>query len=154
MSSSPLLAQGYRTEYPDAGKTRGVSNSKGGAMSRRFLIDAIGWGFVLWLIGYVLGILFFAIVPVNLIGWAIMPIGILIAVWILLTRVRGETLGYYVLVAVVWTVIAVVCDYFLLVLLFKPVDGYYKLDVYLYYVITFVLPIIVGWRKLAAPKPA
>jgi len=30
---------------------------------------------------------------------------------------------------------------------FKPADGYYKLDVYLYYALTFALPLIVGWRK-------
>ena len=38
--------------------------------------------------------------------------------------------------------------------LFKPADGYYKPDVYLYYAITFVLPIVVGWWKLRARKPA
>ncbi len=123
-------------------------------MTRRFLMDALGWGFVLWLIGYVLGILFFAVVPANLIGWVIMPIGILVALWILLTRVKGESLRYYVLVAVAWTVIAIVCDYFLLVQLFKPADGYYKVDVYLYYAITLALPILVGWWKLRAMRPA
>jgi hypothetical protein len=109
---------------------------------------------VLWLIGYVLGILLFAIVPVNLIGWVIMPIGILIALWILFTRVKGDALRYYILVAVVWTAIAIVCDYFLLVQLFKPAGGYYKLDVYLYYALTFVLPILVGWWKLGDKKLA
>jgi hypothetical protein len=44
-----------------------------------------------------------------------------------------------------------VFDYFLLVKVFKPVDGYYKLDVYLYYVLTFILPLIVGWRKSVLP---
>jgi hypothetical protein len=33
---------------------------------------------------------------------------------------------------------------------FHPPDGYYKPDVYLYYVSTFVLPLIVGWRKTPA----
>ena len=37
--------------------------------------DALGWGFVLWLIGYALGVILFAFVPVNFIGWMIMPIG-------------------------------------------------------------------------------
>ena len=123
-------------------------------MSRRFWIDALLWGFVLWLIGYVLGILFFAFVPANLLGWAIMPIGILVALWILFTRVKGDSLQYYVLVALTWTAIAILADYFLLVQLFKPADGYYKLDVYLYYAITFVLPIVVGWWKLRGKKPA
>ncbi len=123
-------------------------------MSRRFWIDALLWGFVLWLIGYILGILFFSVVPANLLGWAIMPIGIAVALWILLTRVKGDSLRYYVLVGVAWTVIAIVLDYFLLVQLFKPTDGYYKLDVYLYYAITLLLPILVGWLKLRARQPA
>ena len=121
-------------------------------MSRRFFIDAFGWGFALWLIGYVLGILLFAVVPPTMIGWVIMPIGIIIALWILLKKVKGDSFRYYALVAIVWVVIAVVCDYFFLVKLFKPADGYYKLDVYLYYAITFVLPLLVGWRKFGPAK--
>jgi uncharacterized membrane protein len=120
-------------------------------MSRRFFIDAFGWGFALWLIGYVLGILLFAIVPPSMIGWVIMPIGILIALWILIKKVKGDSFLYYVLLAIVWVLIAVVCDYFFLVQAFK-VAGYYKLDVYLYYAITFLLPLVVGWRKFGSQK--
>lgn len=36
---------------------------------RQFLKDASGWGFVLWLIGYALGFVFFAIAPPDMIGW-------------------------------------------------------------------------------------
>ena len=43
--------------------------------------------------------------------------------------------------------IEVVLDYFLLVKVFNPAGGYYKLDVYLYYALTFILPPLVGWRK-------
>lgn len=121
-------------------------------MTRQFAKDAFGWGFILWLIGWVLGILLFAFVPSNLLGWVIMPIGIAVAVWILWKMVRGDSMRYYLLLAVVWLVIAVVFDYFFLVKLFKPADGYYKIDVYLYYIITFVLPLLVGWRKLASRK--
>lgn len=121
-------------------------------MSRQFIKDAFGWGFALWLIGYVLGIALFAFVPPNLLGWAIMPIGIVVTLWILWKKVKGDSFRYFVLLAVVWVLIAVVCDYFFLVLAFKPADGYYKLDVYLYYALTLVLPPLVGWRKLAG-KP-
>ncbi len=41
----------------------------------------------------------------------------------------------------------IIFDYFFLVKMFKPADGYYKLDVYLYYVLTFILPLVVGWGK-------
>jgi uncharacterized membrane protein len=121
-------------------------------MSRRFFMDAFGWGFALWLIGFVLGIVLFMIVPQSMIGWVIMPIGIIIALWILLKKVKGDSFQYYALLAVVWVLIAVACDYFFLVKVFKPTDGYYKLDVYLYYAITFLLPLVVGWRKFGSQK--
>jgi len=116
-------------------------------MTKQFYKEALGWGFILWLIGYALGMLFFSIVPPLMIGWIIMPIGTAIALWVLLKKIKADSFQYYVLLAVVWTLIAVVFDYFFLVKAFKPKDGYYKLDVYLYYILTFILPIIVGWRK-------
>ncbi len=54
---------------------------------------------------------------------------------------------YYLGVACIWTAIAILCDYFFLVRPFKPADGYYKLDVYLYYALTFALPLFAGWKK-------
>jgi hypothetical protein len=121
-------------------------------MSNQLARDAFGWGFVLWLFGYCLGILLFAVVPGNLIGWVILPIGIAVALWILLKKVKGDSFRYFALVGVAWVLIAIVCDYVFLVLLFKPADGYYKLDVYLYYALTLLLPLAVGWRKQAPPK--
>lgn len=114
--------------------------------------DALGWGFVLWLIGYILGFAFFAFVPASLIGWVIMPIGILITLWVLLKKVESESFQHYVLVASVWTIIAIVFDYLFLVMLLKPAAGYYKLDVYIYYASTFILPLIIGWYKTSTQK--
>ena len=116
-------------------------------MKRQVLRDTLGWGFLLWLIGYALGIVLFAVVPPSLIGWIISPIGTVITLWVLLKKVKGDSLQYYLLLAIAWTLIAIVFDYFFLVKVFKPADGYYKLDVYLYYTLTFVLPLIVGWVK-------
>jgi hypothetical protein len=117
-------------------------------MKRHFIKDAFLWGFVLWLIGYVLGIVLFAVISPALLGWVIMPIGTLITLWVLLKKVNTNSFQYYVLMAVVWVLIAVVCDYIFLVKVFKPVDGYYKLDVYLYYALTLALPLFVGWKKV------
>ena len=116
-------------------------------MEKQLLKDALGWGFILWLIGYGLGMILFFVVPVSLIGWIIMPIGTIITLWVLFKKVKGDSLKYYFLVAAAWTLIAVVFDYLFLVKAFGPADGYYKLDVYLYYTLIFVLPLIVGWRK-------
>ena len=116
-------------------------------MTKQFLKDAFLWGFILWLIGYVLGIVLFAIIPPSLIGWVIMPIGTAITLWVLFKKIKGDGFRYYLLLAISWTLIAMVFDYLFLVKVFKPEDGYYKLDVYLYYILTFTLPLLVGWRK-------
>ena len=76
-----------------------------------------------------------------------MPVGIVLTLWVLLKKVKGNSLKYYLLLAVIWTLIAIVFDYFFLVLVFKPADGYYKLDVYVYYALTFILPLTIGWIK-------
>lgn len=119
-------------------------------MSKQFYKDAFGWGFILWLIGYALGIILFPIVPAAIIGWAITPIGIIMTLWVLFKKIKGGSLRYYVLLGLVWMAIAIILDYFLLVKAFKPVDGYYKLDVYLYYFLTFILPVFVGLKKKTA----
>lgn len=117
-----------------------------------FLKDAFGWGFALWIIGYLLGILLFAVVPQSVLGWVIMPIGIVVALWVLLKKVKADSFHYYLALASLWTLIAIVFDYFFLVTVFQPADGYYKLDVYLYYVLTLALPLIVWWKKQAKGK--
>ena len=116
-------------------------------MPHQLLKDAFGWGFLLWLIGYVLGMILFFIVPVGLIGWIITPIGILITVWVLMKKIDVHPLSYYLKLAVVWTLIAIVFDYIFIVFVLHPADGYYKPDVYLYYFLTFALPLVVGWKK-------
>jgi hypothetical protein len=116
-------------------------------MNGRILKDAVGWGILLWFIGYILGFVLFALVPTAMIGWIIMPFAILITLWVLIRKIRGGSWAHFLVIAIVWTAIAVAFDYLFLVKLLKPVDGYYKLDVYLYYALTFVLPSIVGFAK-------
>jgi len=116
-------------------------------MNKQLLKDTFGWGFLLWLVGYILGIVLFMVVPATLLGWIIMPMGILITFWVLFKKIKNQTLKYYLILAVVWTLIAIVFDYFFLVKVFKPADGYYKLDVYIYYLLTFGMPLVVGTIK-------
>ncbi|MEK7622637.1 MAG: hypothetical protein AAB430_02080 [Patescibacteria group bacterium] len=115
-------------------------------MTKQFLKDAFGWGFLLWLIGYVLGMMLFAVLPVNLIGWVIMPLGMAITLWVLFKKIKSEQFDYFIKLGVVWLLIAILFDYFFLVKAFKVV-GYYKPSVYLYYALTFILPLLVGWKK-------
>lgn len=116
-------------------------------MKKGFYNDAFGWGFLLWLFGYILGIALFCVVSPAFLGWVIMPFGILFTLWVLIKKIHSKDRRYYLGLSVVWTVLAIILDYFLLVKVFKPADGYYKLDVYLYYGFTFVLPLLVGWKK-------
>lgn len=116
-------------------------------MNKQLLKDSLGWGLVLWLIGYALGIVLVFVIPTSIVGWIIMPIGVLITLWVLLTRVKGAPFTHFVVIAVVWTMIAILFDYLFIVQAFKPADGYYKLDVYLYYALTLIFPLFIGWRK-------
>jgi hypothetical protein len=116
-------------------------------MKKQFYVDALVWGCVLWLIGYLLSMILFFVVPSYMIGWVILPIGIIITLWVLLEKIKGDSFNYYLHLAIAWTLIAIVFDYLFIVKALKPADGYYKLDVYLYYALTFILPLAAYWRK-------
>lgn len=114
---------------------------------------SLGWGLLLWLIGYVLGIIVFMMkVPTAWVGWIVSPFGILITLWVLIKKINFEKLASYIYLGIIWAIIAIVLDYFLFVKLFNPADGYYKLDVYIYYATTLLLPIIVGYFKTKKNK--
>jgi hypothetical protein len=113
---------------------------------KQFYKDAFGWGFVLWLIGYLLGMILFFVVPVDMLGWVILPIGTVITLWVLFKRIKEDSSNYYLFLAIAWTLMAIVFDYLFIVKALNA-DGYYKLDVYLYYTLTFILPLAAYWRK-------
>jgi len=81
-----------------------------------------------------------------------MPVGIGVTLLVLYKFVRSGSLFHYLTVALTWATIAVVCDYIFIVQMIKPADGYYKLDVYIYYVLTFVLPLLAGWWRVKTAK--
>ena len=64
-------------------------------MHKQLFKDAVSWGFVLWLIGYILGIVLFAAVPPAMLGWVIMPIGIIITLWVLIKKVKNESIALF-----------------------------------------------------------
>ena len=117
-------------------------------MTRHFAKEAFGWGAVLWLIGYALGVALIPFVPPSAVGWIILPIGVAVTWWVLMRKVHEDAAMRYAAIAIVWTIIAVILDYLLIVKAFHPADGYYKLDVYVYYGLTFMLPLIAARQKL------
>jgi len=106
----------------------------------------IVWGVALWFFGYLLGIVLFAFVPKEVIGWYIMPLGCAVTLWVLWRKIHEQSLPSYILIGFIWTTLAVVLDYVFLVRLFASTD-YYKLDVFVYYATTFFLPVVVWWYK-------
>lgn len=112
----------------------------------KIFLNTIYWGFILWLFGYILGFIFFALVPKNIIGWYIMPFGIIAMLWVLLKKIKREQQMCYFGLGLIWTIMAVILDYLFIVKLLKATD-YYKLDVYIYYILTFSISIVIGWYK-------
>jgi hypothetical protein len=117
------------------------------SLSNVFVRDMLGWGLLLWLFGYLLGFAFYGFVTPAFIGWYLMPLGIAVTCLVLWKRVRIASMSNAVLLGVGWSVIAIVCDYFFIVKLLNPPDGYYKLDVYIYYILTFALPVGATWLR-------
>jgi hypothetical protein len=117
----------------------------------KIFLNTVFWGFILWLFGYILGIVFFAFVPAGQIGWYILPFGVAFMLWVLVRKIKREELMCYFGLGLIWTLMAVALDYIFIVKLLKSA-GYYKPDVYVYYALTFVLPITVGWHKFKNKK--
>jgi hypothetical protein len=76
-----------------------------------------------------------------MIGWYVTPFGIALTCLVLWKWVRVSAIGEAILLGLIWSAIAIICDYFFLVKLLNPPDGYYKFDVYLYYLLMLALPI-------------
>ncbi len=111
------------------------------------LKDTLGFGTLLWLIGYLASMaLYFSPLSYSL-GWIILVIFTPFTVWVTWWwfKTRGRLpLQYYAEVGVSWTLIAVVLDYLFIVRLFHS-PQYYALDVFLYYALMFLIPAGVGW---------
>jgi hypothetical protein len=105
------------------------------------------WGFILWLVGYIAGFVLFFVVPKAYIGWVITPFATMLTIWVLMKKVKRPELMCYFGTGLVWTIMAIVLDFIFLVTLLNTGFAYYKPDVFLYYLLTFTLPMIVGYWK-------
>jgi hypothetical protein len=105
------------------------------------------WGFALWLIGYLAGIILFFVVPKDYIGWVITPLAIVLTIWVVMKKIKRPKLMCYFGLGLIWTIMAVALDFIFIVLLLHTGKTYYKPDVFLYYILTFSLPLIIGYWK-------
>ncbi len=112
---------------------------------RERFIDTLGLGFFLWFLGYIASIILYFLVPSDIIGWILFVLFTPVFIVITFARFRKRLLPfrYYVIVSVIWTGIAIVFDFLFIVLLFNP-DNYYHLSVLVYYLETFLVPLIMG----------
>ncbi len=115
--------------------------------TKRKLIDTLGYGLILWLIGFALGMLLFPFVPVSLIGLPILAVLIPVTIFVAYKRFKkiSAPSSYYLLVAVVWVLFPVILDYLFLVKAFN-VQNYYDLDLIVYYISTFLIPLVIGLK--------
>ncbi|MCX6732133.1 MAG: hypothetical protein NTV98_01180 [Candidatus Roizmanbacteria bacterium] len=111
------------------------------------------WGFILWLIGYIAGFILFFVVPKAYIGWVITPFATILTIWVLIKKIKRPELMCYFGTGLVWMLMAIALDYLCIVKLLKTGTSYYKPDVLLYYVLTFVLPPVVGYWKYKNESP-
>jgi hypothetical protein len=112
------------------------------------MIDVFVFGILIWLIGYIVSLILFSFVPNSILGWILCIVFTPITFLIAQRRFKNRKLKFfcYFMTGVIWTVIAIVLDYLFIVKLFSAVD-YYKVDVFVYYAITFLIPVIIGLGK-------
>lgn len=106
--------------------------------------DTAGLGLLLWLIGYITSLVLFFSPFAGIMGWILIavftPVTVAVTWWWF--RARDLSLSYYAGVGIAWTAIAIVLDYLFIVLLFQAT--YYGPDVFVYYAITFLIPVLIG----------
>ena len=112
---------------------------------KQWIKDHAGLGIALWLMGYLASLVLFFTQYAATMGWILTaiftPVTIAITWWWFRKRER-LSLQYYAGVGVVWVLIAVVFDSLFIVMLFQAT--YFSPDVFVYYALTFLIPVGVG----------
>ncbi len=115
--------------------------------------NMLTWGFILWLVGYLAGIVLFFIVPKDYIGWILSPFATIFTIWVLMKKVKRPELMCYFGTGLIWMIMAIVLDFIFIVILLKTGASYYQPDVFVYYLLTLALPVLVGFWKYKHKAP-
>jgi len=112
---------------------------------KQLIKDTAGLGVALWLIGYLASLVLFFSPYAGAMGWILLvvftPVTLAIT-WLWFRKRERLPLEYYAGVGVAWMLIAIVLDYLFIVMLFHAT--YYGIDVFVYYAVTFLIPVGVG----------
>jgi cation transport ATPase len=131
-----LLLKRRKAQEPETVKTSSM---------QQWIKDTAVLGIALWLIGYLASLVLFFSPYAGIMGWILLviftPVTIAITWWWFRQR-KGLSLQYYAKVGIAWVLIAVVFDYLFIVQLFQAT--YYEADVFVYYALTFLIPMGVG----------
>jgi hypothetical protein len=112
---------------------------------QQWIKDTAVLGTGLWLMGYLASLVLFFTPFAGIMGWILLVIftPFTIAVtWLWFRQRTGLSLEYYAKVGIAWVLIAIVFDYLFIVRLFQAT--YYETDVFVYYSLTFLIPVSVG----------
>jgi len=119
---------------------------------KQWIKDTAGLGTGLWLIGYLASLALFFSPFAGSMGWILLvvctPLTIVITWWWF--KGRDLALPYYAEVGIAWTVLAVVLDYLFIVWMLQAT--YYGADVFVYYALTFLIPVGIGLYLIKSGK--
>lgn len=108
--------------------------------------DIIGLGTLFWLAGYLAGLVLYITPMKNSMGWIMLvfftPFTILVTVW-WFHKQEPQSLKFYAGAGLTWLSIAVILDFLFIVTLFHS-PAYYAPDVFLYYILMFLIPVGAG----------
>ena len=112
----------------------------------QILRDTLGMGGLLWLAGYLASMaVYFSWLDYAVWGRVVLVLYIPFAIGITAWYFAGRNLSfwYYSAVGIAWCLAAIVLDYPFIVLRFGAFR-YYTPDVYLYYALMFLIPVMIG----------
>lgn len=113
---------------------------------KQWVKDTAGLGIAFWLIGYLASLVLFFTPYAATMGWILTaiftPVTIVIT-WLWFRWREHLPVQYYAGVGVAWMLIAVAFDFLFIVMLFQATT-YYKPDVFVYYALTFLIPVAAG----------
>lgn len=128
-------------------------------MNQQFT-DTVGFGFLLWFIGYLMGFFIITIPgypeimmnPMILAPFSLLGGFVTAAFAYIRFRKRAKVNWQYaLLLGISWSAVAVILDFIFIVLLFNA-QGYYRLHIFIYYAITLV--VASASAKYSSQRPA
>lgn len=113
-------------------------------MKKYALVDTLIYGLVIWLVGFVLGMVLFPFVEISVMGWILMPVTLIVALLLSLRIRRKRSAGavsYFIGVGLSWVALSLILDYAILVKGYDA-ENFYDVDIIIYYVGVLLIPIL------------